>query len=506
MNFASTLLDSLGHDIWSILPQLFLVVIATLMLWPGDLVIPKGEKGKWAIFTSGVILITGLLVLRTPEGECFNRMFKVDGLTRGFQLLCVLGTLATIALSQRVLNALREQTVEYYALLLYGLAGMLFLCGASDLMTVYFSVELMAICIYILVAYLRTQNRGVEAGLKYFLLGAFSSGILLYGISLLFAAGGGTTTNLADLNYKLALAAPNQGLLVYAGILMVLVGLCFKVAAVPFHMWSPDAYDGAPTPITAWMATAPKAAALAAFLRVFGTAFHGSLDQWSLPLQYVAAASMILGNVAAMKQQSMKRLLAYSSIAHVGYMLLGVLANDLRVADLGVATGARAVWLYMLIYIVMNTGAFAVVIHLQGKGEGERIEDFRGLARTRPLLAFSMMVFLLSLAGIPPLAGFFGKFYLFKLAVEQGYTTLVVIAMLTSAISAYYYLGVVNQMYFGEPAEGETPAVSQGILAIVVTSMLLITVGTAFGPKLLKWTETVALEAPAAPELQIGLR
>jgi len=400
---------------------------------------------------------------------------------------------------------LKEQTVEYYALLLYGLAGMMFLCGASDLMTVYFSVELMAMCIYILVAYLRTQNRGVEAGLKYFLLGAFSSGILLYGISIVFAAAGGTTTNLVELGEKLPLATNSQNLLVFTGILMVLVGLCFKVAAVPFHMWSPDAYDGAPTPITAWMATAPKAAALAAFLRVFGTAFHGSLDQWSLPLQFVAGASMILGNVAAMKQQSMKRLLAYSSIAHVGYMLLGVLANDLSITDPLAANGARAVWLYMLIYLVMNNGAFAVVIHLQGKGEGERIEDFRGLHKTRPLLAFSMMVFLLSLAGIPPLVGFFGKFYLFKLAVERGFTFLVVIAMLTSAVSAYYYLGVVNQMYFGEPAEGEAPAVSRTILTIVVASMLLVVVGTAFGPQLLDWTGRVGLERAQASPL-IGMR
>jgi NADH-quinone oxidoreductase subunit N len=503
MNFADVLLGGLQSSWKAISPQLFLMIVATLMLWPGDLLFPKGEKHKWSIVTFVAVAFAGLLVFIGPEnGDYFNHMYKVDGLARGFQALCALGTLATVVLSQRVLNSLEEQTVEYYALLLYGLSGMFFLCGASDLMTVYFSVELMAICVYILVAYLRTQSRGVEAGLKYFLLGAFSSGILLYGISLVFAAAGGTTTNLAELQRILPTVDNSRTLLVFAGTLMILVGMCFKVAAVPFHMWSPDAYDGAPTPITAWMATAPKAAALAAFLRVFGSAFYNAGD-WTLPLQFVAGASMILGNVAAMKQQSMKRLLAYSSIAHVGYMLLGVLANDLGTTDALAASGARAVWLYMLLYVVMNTGAFAIVIHLQGKGEGERIEDFRGLHKTRPMLAFAMMVFLLSLAGIPPLVGFFGKFYLFKLAVERGYTALVVIAMLTSAVSAYYYLGVVNQMYFGEPAEGEAPKVAQATWIIVVASMLLVVVGTAFGPQLLDWTGRVGLERPAP---MVGMR
>jgi NADH-quinone oxidoreductase subunit N len=227
------------------------------------------------------------------------------------------------------------------------------------------------------------------------------------------------------------------------------------------------------------MATAPKAAALAAFLRVFGAGFHGVSSDWVLPLSYIAGASMVLGNVAAVRQVSMKRLLAYSSIAHVGYMLLGVLSGDPR-------AGAQAVWLYMLIYIVMNTGAFAVVIYLQGVGEGERIEDFKGLGRKHPVLAFAMMVFLLSLAGIPPLVGFFGKFYLFKLAIEQGYVTLTTIALLTSAVSAYYYLGVVKEMYFKQP-EGEAAPMGPAAVFVVSLACILVLVGTAFGPWLLDW-------------------
>ena len=477
--FSQGLLDALLRDTHLILPQLFLMTVATLMLWPGDLMFSRAEKHKWAPITLLVLAITAVLVTRTAEGEGFSHMFRMDGLTRGFQMLCVLGCAGAVALSVRLLDSLKQQTVEYYALILFSLSGMLFLCGASDLISIYFSVELMAICIYILVAYLRDRATSVEAGMKYFLLGAFSSGILVYGISLLYGAAGGVTTNLAELNKALALTPKSSSLLVFSGVLMVLVGMGFKVAAVPFHMWSPDAYEGAPTPITTLMATAPKAAGLAAILRVFGTGFHGVSSDWVLPLSYIAGASMVLGNVAAVNQHSMKRLLAYSSIAHVGYMLLGVLSGDPQ-------AGAQAVWLYMAIYIVMNTGAFAVVIYLQGQGEGERIEDFRGLGRKRPVLAFAMMVFLLSLAGIPPLVGFFGKFYLFKLAIEQGYVTLTVLALLTSAVSAYYYLGVVSQMYFREP-EGEAIPMGATSVFIVTLACILILVGTAFGPWLLDW-------------------
>ena len=484
--FAQGLLDALLRDAHLITPQLFLMTVATLMLWPGDLFVNRGSKHKWAPVTLAILAVAAVLVVRTDNGLGFGRMFQMDGLTRGFELLSILGAAGAVALSQRVLNGLKQQTVEYYALILFSLSGMLFLCGATDLISVYFSLELMAVCIYILVAYLRDWKTSVEAGLKYFLLGAFSSGILVYGISLLYGAAGGTTTNLADLNQALALVPKPDSLLVFGGVLMVLVGMAFKVAAVPFHMWSPDAYEGAPTPITAFMATAPKAAALAAFLRVFGTGFHGLFTEWVLPLSYIAGASMILGNVAAVKQVSMKRLLAYSSIAHVGYMLLGVLSAD-------PVAGAQAVWLYMAIYIFMNIGAFAVVIYLQGKGEGERIEDFKGLGRKHPVLGFAMMMFLLSLAGIPPLLGFFGKFYLFKLAIEQGQVTLTVIALLTSAVSAYYYLGVVNQMYFREPAEGEVPSLGTLPTFIVGVACLVILVGTAFGPWLLEWAGKVAL-------------
>jgi NADH-quinone oxidoreductase subunit N len=486
MPFAQSLLESLTRDLPFLYGPLFLILAATLMIWPGDLLVGRANKRAWSYVAFLVLAAGGALALLAPTGTGFSGMFKVDGLTKGFQFLSVLAGLITIVLSQPQLNALREQTVEYYALILFSISGMMLLVGAADLVSMYFSLELMALCIYVLVAYLRTQERSIEAGLKYFLLGAFSSGILLYGISLLYGATGGTTTNLAELNEKLALVSPNGSLMVFAGALMVLVGFAFKVAAVPFHMWSPDAYEGAPTPITAFMSMAPKAAALGAFVRVFGTGLHGISNEWVLPLSFIAGASMILGNVAALRQQSLKRLLAYSSIAHVGYMLLGVLSADAQ-------AGAQAIWLYMLTYLLMQSGAFAVVIYLQGKGEGERIEDFRGLAKRQPILAFAMMVFMLSLAGIPPLVGFFSKFYLFKLAIEQGHVTLTVLALLTSAVAAYYYLNVVATMYFKEPAEAETKPLSPAFTFLLTVSCALILVGTFFGPKLLDWTARIVL-------------
>ena len=489
MSFATGLWEGLLRDLPLIAPQIILIITATVMLWPGDLFVPKGEKSRWAFVTLIALLVAAFFVGRFPAGDGitgFSGMYKLDGVTKGFQYLVLGAGVITVLLSQLQLNALKEQTVEYYSLILFSITGMLFLVGANDLVSIYFSLELMALCIYILVAYFRTQERSIEAGVKYFLLGAFSSGILLFGISLLFGAAGGVTTNLVELNERLALAPPSSNLLVFTGVLMVLIGFCFKVAAVPFHMWSPDAYDGAPTPITAFMSMAPKAASLAAFVRVFGTGFNGIHADWAAPLAFVAAASMILGNIAALKQQTMKRLLAYSSIAHVGYMLLGVLSA-------GSPGGVQAIWLYMLTYLVMQSGAFAIIIYLQGKGEGERIEDFRGLGRTRPVLAFAMMVILLSLAGVPPLLGFFSKFYLFKLAIEQGHVTLTVIALLTSAVAAYYYLNVVALMWFKEPVDADAKPVPMSRITTLVVgaSSAIILVGTFFGRYLLDWAEKI---------------
>jgi len=487
MSFAETLLGNLVQDLPLLLPVLFLWVVGTLMLWPlGTWLLKSMPKRQWAGITFVVLVITLLLVLRVPAGLGFSGMFMVDGLTIGFQILVIVAAAITVILSQPQLNALKEQTVEYYALILFATSGMLLLVGATDLVSLYLSLELMALSIYILVAYFREQERGIEAGMKYFLLGAFSSGLLIYGMSLIFAAAGGKTTNLGELGQILALMPRNTEWLLFTGVVLVLAGFGFKVAAVPFHMWSPDVYEGAPTPITAFLSTAPKAAALAAFIRLFGVAFFGVHADWAAPLSFMAAASMIVGNVAALRQQSMKRLLAYSSIAHVGYMLLGVLSRDVQ-------AGAQAIWLYMLTYLLMQGGVFAVIIYLQGKGEGESIEDFRGLSKRRPALAFAMLIFMLSLGGIPPMLGFFAKFYLFKLAIEQGFVGLTVLAFLTSAISAYYYLNVVATMYFKAAPDGEAQPMGRGLGIVVFATCLVVLVGTCFGPWLLNWTARIVM-------------
>jgi len=481
MPFAQALWESLVGDSKLLMPVLFLWLAGTLMLWPLDSwLLKRMPKDRWSLITAVILIVTCCFVINSPNALGFADMFRVDGVTKGFQIICVVAGIFTVALGHPQFGALKEHTVEYYALILFSISGMLLLVGATDLVSMFFALELMSLCIYILVGYLRTQERSVEAGVKYFLLGAFSSGILLFGISLLFAATGGTTTNLERLGQAIALSPGNHDLLVFSGVLMVLIGFAFKVAAVPFHMWSPDVYEGAPTPITAFLSMAPKAAALAAFLRVFGTGFHGVSENWTAPLSFIAAASMILGNIAALRQQSIKRMLAYSSIAHVGYMLLGVLAMDTQ-------TGAQAIWFYMITYLFMQTGAFAVVIHLQGAEEGERIEDFRGLGKRRPLLAFAMMVFMLSLAGIPPLLGFFSKFYLFRLAILEGFVTLTVIALLTSVVAVYYYLNVVAQMYFKEPDEKELGRMSVCTSTIVTACGAVLIVGTAFGPWIMEW-------------------
>lgn len=476
MPFAVDLLESLRQDVPLVFPQLTLIITATLMLWPGDLFVHKENKGRWAFVSIAALLIAGLFVMKSPMTSGFSGMFQVDGITKGFQYIILAAGMVSALLSNLQLRALDKQSVEYYALLLLSISGMLFLVGSIDLVSIYFSMELMALCIYILVAYFRTKERSIEAGIKYFLLGAFSSGILLFGISLLFAVSGGVTTNLLEINELLALVPLSNNLFMVTGIIMVLVGFCFKVAAAPFHMWSPDVYDGAPTAVTAFISIAPKAASMAAFAHVFGMGLNSTSHSWMIIVAAVAAISMILGNMAALKQQTMKRLLAYSSIAHIGYMLLGVMSA-------GVPGSIQAIWLYMFTYLITQSGIFAIVIFLQDKDYGERIDDFRGLAKTYPLLAFAMMILMLSLAGIPPLIGFFSKFYLFKLAIEQGHIVLTTIAMLTSAIAAYYYLGVIVLMYFKEPIVRKAIQRPVDLITTIVvgSSCTLTLVGICFG-------------------------
>ncbi|MFM8234688.1 MAG: NADH-quinone oxidoreductase subunit N [Holophagaceae bacterium] len=491
-SFVQSLWTALWQDAPLVQAPFFLIGMASLMLWPGDLLVPRDHKRRWSFITQIMLVVTMYLIIITPHRSGFSAMFRIDTLTQAFQLICALATLATVALSTKLLDLMHEHTVEFYALMLFTLSGMLLLCGATDLVTIYFSIELMALPIYVLVGYFREQDRGIEAGVKYFLLGAFSSGIMVYGISLLFGASGGTTTNLESLSTALVSAMDTRGTMVTLGVLMVLVGMAFKVAVVPFHMWTPDVYDGAPTPVTAFMASAPKAAAILAFTKIFGVAFQHIAGVWTLGMEYMAAASMILGNVAALRQQSMKRMLAYSSIAHVGYMMLAILSND-PYASVMSYSGVQTLWLYVFAYLFMNFGAFAIIAFLQGKGEGERIDDFRGLSQRNPWLAFAMMIFLLSLAGIPPLIGFFSKFLLFKMALERGFILLTVIAVLTSAVSAYYYLGVINQMYFRSHPNREPLIVDRATGILVSICALIVLLGVSASRWLVEVVDKIKL-------------
>ena len=420
----------------------------------------------------------GLEALRVPASTIgFNGMFILDAFSIFFKVAFLLGAMLTILVSSRYLDVERAQGGEYYALMLLAVVGMMFLASAGDFVTVFVALETMALSFYVLVGYLKGNRKSNEAALKYFLLGAFSSGIFLYGISLVYGTTGTTNLGLIGMaRMRMALESASAPIFLL-GVILVTVGLGFKVAAVPFHMWAPDAYEGAPTPITAFLSTGSKAAAFVVMARIFAFSFLGIGDRWAGLLAVLAVASMTLGNVAAILQDNVKRMLAYSSIAHAGYVLLGLIAMG---RGDGVATrefGLQAVLLYMLIYTFVNIGAFAMVIMLRrAEVVGDRVIDFSGLARRAPWAAFAMLVFMLSLAGIPATAGFIGKWYLFGAAVKADVAWLAVVAVLNSAVSLYYYVRIVVMMYMREPIDTAVVAPSPGqqvvIAACIVFTLL----------------------------------
>jgi NADH-quinone oxidoreductase subunit N len=338
---------------------------------------------------------------------------------------------------------------------------MLLLVSAADLIALYLGLELMSLSLYVLAAFNRDSVRSTEAGLKYFVLGALSSGMLLYGCSLIYGFTGTVTFT------GIAQAAGQGGIGLVFGLVFLFVGLCFKVSAVPFHMWTPDVYEGAPTPITAFFAASPKVAAIAVFVRVAIVAFPGIATQWQQILVFVSLASMLLGAFAAIGQRNIKRLMAYSSIGHMGFALIGLAA--------GTAEGVQGVLVYMGIYVAMTLGTFACILSMRrAEGTVEQISDLSGLARTNPAMAFFLAMLLFSLAGIPPLAGFFAKFYVFLAAIKAGLYMLAVIGVLASVVGAYYYLLIIKIMYFDEPAEKFVPMPGELKAVLGVTGLLNI--------------------------------
>jgi NADH-quinone oxidoreductase subunit N len=427
---------------WTIaLPEIVLAICGLLILVIG--VLRKQDPTQLCgMLTLGAFLVAGMLVLTRPGGTGFYGQFTVDSFAVLTKLLILIGAAFSLMLS---FDDNRKQGIarfEYPVLILFATVGMMGMVSATSLMTLYVALELQSLALYVLAAFARDDVRSSEAGLKYFVLGALASGLLLYGISLVYGFSG--TMDFGALAH--ALASPGQaspGLVV--GVVFVIAGLAFKISAAPFHMWTPDVYQGAPTPVTTFFATAPKVAAMALFLRVMAGPFGHLLASWQLVIEIISIVSMVLGAFAAIGQTNVKRLMAYSSIGHMGYALIGL--------AVGTQLGVRGVLVYLIVYIFMSAGTWACIIAMRRQGLAvEKIEDLAGLARTDPGLAMAFAIFMFSMAGIPPLAGFFGKLYVFLAAVHSGMWTIAIIGVLTSVVGSYYYLRIVKVMYFDTPA------------------------------------------------------
>ncbi|MDT7041627.1 NADH-quinone oxidoreductase subunit N [Candidatus Nitronereus thalassa] len=446
-------------DLATILPEL-LVVFAACLLFVLDPIMPQAKKDILAWMCVGTLVVC-FFVTAVGMGDktfAFSDLVMVDSYASFWKLLLYVVSGLTILLSIGYLKEERIDLAEFYGFIMLSLTGMMIMVSGSDLLVIYLGIELMSISLYIMAGFKRFEAKSIEASAKYFILGAFSSGLLLYGISLTFGAAG--STRLIDIAAAVAERGLNDPLVLIA-LMLIIAGFAFKVAAVPFHMWTPDVYQGSPTTVTAFMAVASKAASFAAFLRVLLEGFGGVKPNWSGLILGMCVLTLILGNIVAIVQNNIKRMLAYSSIAHAGYALIGVVVAGWMGTGAGVASaGVTSIMLYLAIYSFMTIGAFAMVAILRRGGlEGEELDDFTGLAKRHKGAAFLMMLFMVSLAGIPPTAGFIGKFYLFMAAVNAGLTWLAVVGLVFAAVSAFYYLRVVMVMYMREPSseqEGET--------------------------------------------------
>ena len=431
-----------SQGLMPILPEIVLALGAMILLMAGA---AAGERSAAAVNGLSVVVLiaAGAVIVMLPPGRyvLFGGSFVVDDYARFLKLLALTGSAGALILSLDYLKLEKQQKFEYGALFLLSTLGMLMLISAADLIALYLGLELMSLSLYVVAAYERENARSTEAGLKYFVLGALSSGMLLYGASLIYGFTG--TVSFAGIA---SATAHGAGIGLIFGLVFLFVGFCFKISAVPFHMWTPDVYEGAPTPVTAFFAAAPKVAGIAIFMRATVTAFPGITHEWQQIVVFVSIASMALGAFAAIGQRNIKRLMAYSSIGHMGFALVGLAA--------GTEQGVQGVLIYMAIYVAMTLGTFAVILAMRRDGKlVEQIGDLAGLSRTHPSMAFLLAVLLFSLAGIPPLAGFFAKFYVFLAAINAGLYALAVIGVLTSVVGAYYYLAIVKIMYFDEPVQ-----------------------------------------------------
>ncbi len=456
------------------LPEIFLACAAMALLMVGVFQKADGPEDAervnrqvWMLSILSLAL-TGVLVLTVSGGKMltFGELFITDDFAIFAKILILLAGALTLFISREYLELHGMARFEFSILVSLASLGMLMMVSANDLISLYIGLELQSLSLYVIAAFHRDDQRSTEAGLKYFVLGALASGMLLYGSSLVYGFSG--TTNFGVLAETLTHSGehgPSLGLIF--GIVFILAGLAFKVSAVPFHMWTPDVYEGAPTPVTAFFAVAPKIAAIMLFLRVMMDPFGDMVAQWQQIVIFVSIASMVLGAFAAINQTNIKRLMAYSSIGHVGYALIGLAVGD--------EVGVQGVLVYMGIYLFMNIGTFACILCMRrGDRMVEGISDLAGLSKSKPLLAMVLTIFMFSMAGIPPLAGFFGKLYIFLAAVSAELYTLAVIGVLSSVVGAFYYLRIIKVMYFDEPADSFDRPISLPITIVLALSAFLM--------------------------------
>ncbi|MFZ0534368.1 MAG: NADH-quinone oxidoreductase subunit N [Anaerolineales bacterium] len=462
-----------------VLPTAVLIAWSCVLLL-ADLFIPKGRKGWTALLAAlGLVLFLGLSITQGGQAAAgFNRMVIYDGFSFFLNILFLSSGLVGIALAFDYIKRLDIERGEYYVLLLFSISGMMLMAQANDLIVVFLALELLSIPLYVLAGFARPRMESEEASLKYFLMGAFAGGFVVFGVALVFGATG--TTNLSEIFNAINKNLANLPLLT-VGAALILVGLGFKVAAVPFHMWTPDVYQGAPSAVSAFMSVGAKAGGFAALLRIFISAFPSLSTDLTMILWTISALTMFLGNVVAIAQSNIKRLLAYSSIAHAGYILMALVPYGNTAVS---ADTVSAALFYLVAYALTSFGAWAVVIAVEKvEGQGLALDDYAGLARKYPLLAASMAVFMLSFTGIPPTLGFMGKFYLFRTVIQGGYLGLALIGVFTSLISAYYYLRVIVIMYMreGEPVARKEFWVQ---FTAAATAVLVIALSLAAGPLL----------------------
>jgi NADH-quinone oxidoreductase subunit N len=450
-----------------VLPEILLVVFGTLVMVLEPLTGVSGKARLGRIGLGGLAAaLWAAVVAQSDPGPAFQGMVIVDGFATFFRVLVIVVGILAVLISFEYLKRERAESGEYYALILFSVAGQCLMAVANELIMIFIGLEISSIATYVLAGYLRDDKRNNESAVKYFLLGSFATAFLLYGIAWIYGSTG--TTDLAEI--RRVLAAPEiapAGIAVGAAAALILVGLFFKVSAAPFQIWAPDVYQGAPAPVTAFMSAGPKAAAFAVFLRIFMTAFQPAASRWVSIVWVAALATMVVGNFAALAQANLKRLLAYSSIAHAGYVLVAVAAHS--------ETGVQAVMFYLAAYAFMNVGAFAVVSHLAREGERYvAVDDLAGLGSRQPVTAALLTVFLLSLIGVPLTGGFFGKFYVFKAAIDANLIWLAVLGLLNSAVAAYYYLRLVVVMYMHEPGASteDLPPLTAAVKAAVWGSAL----------------------------------